>query len=213
MKFRFEPSLKFLTALAFASVAAPLCAGQRVTGPRSPRPDSTQRELQRTLERDLLFKEMRDSMARGPARRPSPPTRRPDLTQIGEDFTRIQVANNALARALAAGGELDFKFVAQSASEIKKRAGRLRDNLALPLTDELRPKERAGIEPSRLKAALNTLDGLVMSFVTNPGFQSVHVIDAQWAVKARQDLEGIIEMSGRVKACSEQLHKAAQKSR
>lgn len=213
MKFRFEPALKFLTTLALASASAPLCKGQQgTTGARTPRPDSTQRELQRTLERDLLFKEMREMMARGTAGQPPQPTRRPAFTQISEDFARIQMANNELARASASGVELDPKFVAQAASEIKKRAGRLRNSLALPEADELRPKAKAELEPSQLKAALNTLDGLVISFVSNPGFRSVKVIDAQWAVKARQDLEEIIELSGRVKTCGEQLHKAAQKS-
>lgn len=213
MKFCFEPALKFSAALALAFAFAPPCSGRQGNmGPRrTPTGSSTQRELQRTLERDLLFKEMRDMARRGPA--PAQPARRPAFTQISEDFARIQIANNELARALAAGEELDPMFVARAASEIRKRAGRLKSNLALPESDEPGPKEKAELEPSQLKAALNTLDGLVVSFVSNPGFQSVKVIDAQWAVKARQDLEEIIELSGRVKACGEQLRKAARKSR
>lgn len=211
MRFRFEPALKFVTALALAAESGTPCLGRQGTaGTRNSRPDSaTQRELQRTLEHELLLKQMQDMMARGPAA--VSPARRLALTQINEDFTRLQVVNNALAKSLAVGGELDFKAVAQAASEIKKRAGRLRENLILPAPAEDRPKSSSGIEPGQLKAALAELDRLVFSFVHNPGFRSVKVVDAQWSAQARSDLEGIIELSGRVRKSSEQLHKAAQK--
>ena len=212
MRFRFGPALHVLTALALAAGAAPTRAGQQGTpGARSPRPDSMQREIQRTVERELLLKEMQAAMAKGPATQPQP---RMALTQIKEDFTRIQVVNNALAKALATGQELDFKLVAESASEIKKRAGRLKDNLILPESVEARQKRAPfRFEPSQLKAALAELDRLVISFVHNPGFRSVKVVDAEWSARARSDLEGIIELSGRVKTFGEQLHKASQKPR
>jgi hypothetical protein len=192
-----------LTALALAAVAAPLCLGQQR------RPDSTQRELQRTLERDLMFREMEQTAARRPAPRPS---RQPAFTQISEDFERIQVVNHTLALTVASGDALDFKQVAQAVSEIKRRAGRLKENLILPGSVEARPKSSDVIEPGQLKESLAALDRLVIGFVRNPGFRSVKVIDTQWAVKARGDLEEIIELSGRLKKSCEQLHKAAQKS-
>jgi hypothetical protein len=210
MKFRFEPALRFVTALALAAEVAPLCLGQQsAAGQRTPRPDSTQRELQRTLERDLLFREMQELAARGPAPQS---TRQTPLTQINEDFARIQMVNNALAQAVASGEELDLKLVAQAASEIKKRAGRLKENLILPSMTEDRTKVPVGIESGQLKAALNTLDRLVISFVTNPGFRSVKVVDPQWSFRARRDLEEIIELSGRLKKSCEHLYKATQKS-
>jgi hypothetical protein len=60
MKFSFRPALRFSAALALAAAAAPLCLGLQ----RTPRPDSTQRELQRTFERELLFSEMQELAAR-----------------------------------------------------------------------------------------------------------------------------------------------------
>lgn len=214
MKFRFEPALQSLAALALAVGVAPSCLGQgAINGPVRPRADLSQRESRVASEREKMFREMQRMTARSPAN--APPSPRLALAQISEDFTRIQVVNNGLAQSLEAGGELDLKVVAQAASEIKRRAGRLRDNLALPQPgpDERRPGARAGLEPGQLKGALNSLDRLVLSFVNNPGFQGVGVvIDAQWSIKARRDLEEIIELSGRVKACSEQLRKAARKS-
>lgn len=210
MKFRFEPALQLLTALALATGVAPLCPGQQSSaGQRTPRPDSTQRELQRTLERDLLFREMQELAARGPARQPVP---KPPVEQINEDFARIQMVNNALAQSLATGEELDLKLVAQAASEIRKRAGRLKENLILPGDVEARPRVSGMLAPVDLKAALVALDRLVVSFVSNPGFQSVKVVDPQWPARARRDLEEIIELSGRLKKSCEQLHRAAHKS-
>ena len=212
MNFGFEPAQRFAAALALAAAFAPLCSGQtRAPGMRPSRTESsTQRELRRTVERELMYRQMQDAMGRRPAA--TNPVRRMSFTQINEDFTRIQIVNNALAKSLAAGGELDFKAVAQSASEIKKRAGRLKENLLLPEPAEDRPKTSSGIEAWQLKAALAELDRLVVSFVHNPGFQSIRVVDAEWSAKARSDLEGIIELSGRLKKSSERLHRAAQKS-
>ena len=210
MKFRFEPALRLLAALALAAGAAPSCPGrQSVAGQRAPRPDSTQRELQRTLERDLLFREIQELAARGPA--PRPASRQP-LTQIKEDFARIQVVNNALARAVASGEELDLKLVAQAASEIKRRAGRLKGNLILPENFEARPGGAGVFEPGRLRESLVALDRLVISFVSNPGFRSVKVVDPRWSAEARRDLEEIIELSGRLRKGCEQLQRATQKS-
>lgn len=212
MKFRFQPALLWATALAPVIVFAPPCAGQQSdAGQRGVRPDSTRRELRRTLERDLLFKELQEMAARGPAAQPS---RGRASTRINEDFARIQMVNNALAQALAAGDELDYRLVAQAASEISKRAGRLKNGLALPEAErgEHRRGTEIGAEPSQLKAALRALDASIISFVSNPGFRSVKVLDTQWPAKARRDLEEIIELSGRIKRGCEQLSRATRKS-
>ena len=68
------------------------------------------------------------------------------------------------------------------------------------------------IEPGQLKASLVALDRLIVSFVSNPGFRSVGVVDPRWSVGARRDLEEIIELSARLKKGCEHLHRAAQKS-
>lgn len=205
MRFSLKPALHLLAALALATAGAALCPGQQSTAPRR---DSTQRELQRSLERELLFREMEDAMARGPVPRP---TRRPDVTQLNEDFERIQVVNHALVEASAAGSGLDFKSIAQAASEIRKRAGRLKENLLLPEGSAAHPKGADLIEAGQLKASLAALDRLVGSFVSNPGFQSVKVIDPQWSLAARRDLDEIIELSGRLRKSCEHFQKAAPK--
>lgn len=202
MRFRLSPALKVLTALAFACGAASLCSGQ------SRRSDSTQRELQRSLERDLLMRDM-ETMASRPD---PPPFRRPSFAQASADFERIQIINRTLALAVASGKELDFNLVGQAASEIRKRAGRLKENLTLPEGTEDHPKASGEIGPEQLKASLVTLNKLIVRFAHNPGFQSVQVVDARWAPQARSDLEAIIQLSGRLRKSCEQWQRATRKS-
>jgi hypothetical protein len=136
------------------------------------------------------------------------------LTQIKEDYVQLQVVNGELARAASQGGVLDLKLVARSASEIRKRAERLKHNLALPEPEDAagRPAAADGDEEARLRAAVSTLGRLIAGFVRNPIFREVGVVDARSAVAARRDLEEIIGLSGKLKKESERLNKAAQKS-
>jgi hypothetical protein len=133
------------------------------------------------------------------------------FAQIREDFVRLQVVNNDLARAASGGGQLDFKLVAKSAAEIKKRAERLRDNLALPEAAEgdKAPARVAPTDPEQLRTALSRLDELILRFANNLHSKGVRRFDAQTSAKMRRDLEEIVALGGQVKKCSERLEKAA----
>ena len=134
------------------------------------------------------------------------------LAQIREDFLRLQVVNNDLAQAVSGGGPLDFKLVAKSASEIKKRAERLKLNLALPEAEEggKPPAAAAPADPEQLRAALSRLDGIILRFTNALHAKGVRRFDAQSSARLRLDLEAIIGLSGRVKKCSEKLGEAAR---
>jgi len=134
------------------------------------------------------------------------------FAQIREDFIRLQVVNNDLAKAVAGAAQLDLKLVAKSASEIRKRAERLKDNLALPEADEgdKQPAPAAPADPEQLKTALSLLDGMVLKFAQYLHTKGVRRFDAQTSAKARRDLEEIIALSGRVKKSCERLEKAAR---
>jgi hypothetical protein len=136
------------------------------------------------------------------------------VAQIKEDYVQIQVVNSDLVRAASQGGALDLKLVAKSASEIRKRAERLKHNLALPEPEQAagRPAAEAGDDEARLRASVSTLGKLIAGFVRNPIFREVGVFDARSAATARRDLEEIIGLSGRLKKESERLSKAVQKS-
>ncbi len=142
-----------------------------------------------------------------------PPERHRDANlayaQIREDYKQIQVVNNDLALVVSKGGALDLKYVEKAVAEIKKRAGRLKENLMLPDDQILSEREKtvARTEAEQLKHSLVALDNLVMAFVNNPIFDQPKTVDVQMAVKARRALEGIIEVSDQIKKSGEKLKK------
>lgn len=152
------------------------------------------------------------------ASKPRPAPTRPEprlaLAQIKEDFVRIQVINNELAQMVSRSGRepLDLKLVSKSAADIRKRAARLRDNLVLPEFEKVFeiPQPQALTEAGRLKSSLTMLRALILEFVHNPQFDNAQLVDIQAGMKARRDLEDIIEVCGWVKESSEKLHQAEQ---
>ncbi|MDQ3685684.1 MAG: hypothetical protein M3430_08785 [Acidobacteriota bacterium] len=212
-------ALQAIIAAALVSAIAPSVPGWQDgsgqagglvrSGGTRPESDSERRA------RDRREREFNLRMAEREGRRPIERREtRLDLAQIKEDFMRIQIINDALVKTSARADALDLKFVSKSAAEIRKRAERLKYNLALPETekDVKPPKAEVGAEVGLLKSSLSALDKLINGFVTNPAFASADVVDAQSAVKARRDLEAIIELSGGIKKSGEKLSKVAQKS-
>ena len=95
----------------------------------------------RRFESDAIEKALAESPRRGPDQQ-----RRLILVQIREDFLQIQILNDDLVQA-ARADSLDLKVVAKGASEIAKRAERLRENLALP-ESESETEETPGVPGS-----------------------------------------------------------------
>ncbi|MGB8511150.1 MAG: hypothetical protein WCD76_22460 [Pyrinomonadaceae bacterium] len=191
-------------AAVLAATIAPVISGQQSTV--RPPIDRVLTMRAREFNNMVLEKELRNIA--------TPEEERLALAQIREDYLRIQMANNDMVQAVSKGVISDLKIVAKSASEIRKRAARLKYNLALPGSEE-KPKRSEigdGAEAEQLQSSLLTLCGLVDAFVNNPLFQQVNVVDAQWSVKARRDLDQIIVLSEHVKKRSEKLDRAARKS-
>jgi len=217
--------LRASVALALATMVAPLVSGQR-SGSAA---EARMRVMREARERELRDNELRERafdlrMVEEEARRhPAVPRREPrlDIAQIREDFVRIQVVNYDLADAVSrssssssSGGALDLKLIAKSVADIKKRARRLKDNMALPETESVfeRPQIEVGPEIGQLKSSLSVLKKLIIGFVNNPIFREANVVDVQLSAKAKYDLEDIIEMSEQIKKSSEKLNKlTAQK--
>jgi TonB family protein len=101
---------------------------------------------------------------------------------------------------------LDLKFVTRSATEINKRAERLKENLALPESPE--PATAHGellIENSdQLRTPIVDLARLILDFSSNPFFKEATVVGPD-AFRARRDLEAIIELSSSVRELSKRL--------
>jgi predicted flap endonuclease-1-like 5' DNA nuclease len=192
-------------ALLFAACAVGAQSQPTVSAERISR-ERMAREAAESEDREMMLELVERYHRSGEEREP-----RLALAQIREDFLRLQVVNNDLARAVSGGGQLDLKLVTQSASEIKKRAERLKENLALPEAGggEKPPAAAAPADPEQLRAALSRLDGIVLRFANGLHAKGVGRFDAVASARLRLDLEAIIGLSERVKKGSEKLGKAA----
>ncbi|HWS53913.1 MAG TPA: hypothetical protein VN228_07295 [Pyrinomonadaceae bacterium] len=205
-----SPTAKLLLQVGAAAVLASALAD--VVTAQQDRRSSRAREIR---DREARAREDRElqvnlGMLEGASRRRAERSSPQIYAQVSDDFLRLQVINSELMQAVSAGGALDLAFVAKSASEIRKRAGRLKDNLMLPEPED-GPKRAAvevAAEAGQLKSSLSALGELIYGFVRNPVFKEAKVADVQMLPKARRDLEEIIELSGQIKKSSEKLRKA-----
>jgi TonB family protein len=128
------------------------------------------------------------------------------LSQVQEDFTRIQQINKPLGLMALGNSTLDLKFVARSATEINKRAERLKENLALPDSPDgpTTSGEFTAESSAQLKAPIVNLARLILDFTSNPFFKESGVLGVD-AYQARRDLESIIEISSSVRELSKRL--------
>lgn len=209
-----------LAACALASAGASVAAGQQ-TGRRgvgnpaeverleNERRDRMMREAD-MRERQFILRTMKPDAR--PAERPTP---RLAAAQIREDFVRLQVLNNDLAKSVSKGGALDLKFVSKSAEEIRKLAARLRESLVLPESggETERPKAEAAPPHAELGPALSALDGLILKFADGLASRGIYVLDAQSSSKARRELEAIVGLSAWVRKTSEKLAKSPRPPR
>ena len=145
-------------------------------------------------------------------RRPSTEERmKQAVAELQEDFTRLQTLNLEFVKAINAP-TLDYKFVAKSASEINKRADRLKNNLDLP--EPSVPKSALASNAANLlemKKAMLRLGKLIYSFSHNPFFKEASVVNEN-AIQARYELDEIIEVSKQIKIDSEKLKKSSDQN-
>jgi len=115
------------------------------------------------------------------------------LAQIREDFRQIQLVNADKIRPALAGNKFDYKNIARASSEIKRRAVRLKSNLAL--SDSEGKSADTDNDSATYLGQMKRLDALIWSFVSNSIFRNTGVIDVQQAGKANRDLREIIKVS------------------
>lgn len=211
MNLTIRPAAQTAAALVIAAafvLQSPAQQGSSTT--RRPGRGGAPDPVRAELEREMMLRELEEGGSRKPAERQAP---QHIFARMSEDFMRIQIVNNELVRAASRAEALDLKFVAKSASEIKKRAQRLKSDMVLPEPDKVpkRPKQEAA-EEEQLKSSLLTLGKLIAGFAHNPVFKEPNVVDAQLSAKARRDLEDIIELTGQVMKSSEKLGKSVNKT-
>ena len=166
------------------------------------------RETEMSREREARQREeLRRGLGRSRARAANLRYVQAVIAQVAQDFERIQIARNEIVRTI--GNGLDYKFVTEVASEIKKRASRLEDNLALPKPEESQKRvvNQDELDEDEIKVALQMLCDRIESFVKNPLFETPGVIDVQHSTKASSDLESILKLSVTVRKSAERLKK------
>jgi hypothetical protein len=131
------------------------------------------------------------------------------LKQTAEDFDRILMRHNEIARVLAATNPIDYHFVTDATAEIQKRAARLQSTLALhQLPTEPPVVEKSDeIDEAQMKDALVRMCKQIRSFVTNPVIENPNTVDAQQLTNARRDLESVVQISAHLKKEATRLEK------
>ncbi len=132
------------------------------------------------------------------------------MSQTEEDFNRILTLHNEIARALSSGENLNYQFVANATAEIRKRASRLQITLVMrePSKEKQDNNQEAhATNDAQLKTGLVSLCKYIRNFVTNPIIETPNTVDAEHLAKARQDLESLIQLSGKIKKDADELNK------
>ena len=185
-----------ITSLMLSPARAQLPPGGIPTG--NPRDRATEDKIRS----DEMERIKRD------AEKPEDKALTPRFPAIKEDFEQIQLINNDVLQT-GTGGARDYKLISAAADEIKQRATRLKTNM-FPATTEKTPptkrqaereankeahvEETAPVEPT-LKSLLAGLDSAIQSFVSNPVFTNLNVVDVQKSAQARLALEQVIKLS------------------
>ena len=193
--------LVLFTILGFAEVARSQTPTANYPGPAARENNRSMDDYDRTINRMK-----NDAKAVNERRRNLFP-------QINEDFQRIQVIHNEIVRMLQPDKSLNYDRLAELTDDMKKRSVRLRENLALPEPEKT--KEQAThsetIDNSQIKKVIGDLHDLVVSFVANPIFKNLGVVDAKVIYAARENLEDIINTSGEIKREAKILGKSGSK--
>jgi hypothetical protein len=129
------------------------------------------------------------------------------VDQLNQDFKRIQIIRNDIARALKVEGPLDYKRVSGQTAELNKRALRMQSYLALRGSDA-DVKNHAGqreYDDKQMTDALVRLCKRIDSFVANPKFTSPLVADVEGTANASHDLREIITLSLGIRSSAERL--------
>lgn len=195
-----------LIAFAFlAATAVPAWAQQ--TGPPLDR-SNPDRERQQDMNQ-------REMMLRGYGLRAGRPSSGKTIQaladQVEQDFNRILVLHNEIVRAISGGKSLEYGFVSDATTEIRKRAIRLQATLALqPAVSEQMPEQQIALNDVQVKDALITLCKQIKSFVTNPVIENPGTVNGEQLNKARKDLQSVIDLSFSIKRTSERLAKTSK---
>src|SRR5690242_16702654 len=132
------------------------------------------------------------------------------IANMKEDFTRIQVLRNDIARNLVAHKPLDYQLISEQTTEINKRASRLNVYMRAHSADGEKENDSDELKNDEIIGALVRLCKLIDSFTENPALKNAATIDSKDVAKAKEnkanadrDLLAIIRLSSSLKKRSE----------
>src|SRR6266446_9011209 len=134
------------------------------------------------------------------------------IANMKEDFSRIQVLRNDIARNVVARKPLDYKLISEQTTEINKRASRLNVYMRARAAEDEKENDRPELKSEEMIGALVRLCKLIDSFTENPALKNAATVDSKDIAKAREnkanadrDLLAIIKLSGGLQKKSENL--------
>jgi hypothetical protein len=134
------------------------------------------------------------------------------IVDMKENFTRIQVLRNDIARNLVARKPIDYKLVSAQTAEINKRAHRLKVYMSARATENKEQNSAPDLKSEEMIEALVKLCKLIDSFTENPALKDAATVDAKEIDKAKEakakadgDLLAIIKLSESIEKKSASL--------
>ncbi len=129
-----------------------------------------------------------------------------------DDYKRIQVLRNDIARNLVARKPIEYKLVAEQTAEINKRASRLNVYMQARVPEEQKLSTADELKNEEMVGALVKLCKLIDSFTENPALKNAATIDSKEIARAKEnkanadrDLLAIIKLSASLQKKSEDL--------
>ncbi len=134
------------------------------------------------------------------------------IVNMKDDYKRIQVLRNDMARNLVARKPIEYKLVAEQTAEINKRASRLNVYMQARVPEEQRLSTADELKNEEMVSALVKLCKLIDSFTENPALKNAATIDSKEIAKAKEnranadrDLLAIIKLSAKIQKKAENL--------
>ena len=134
------------------------------------------------------------------------------IGNMREDFMKIQIVRNNIAKGLVARKPLDYTVVSDQTAEISKRANRLNFYMRAVAPDDEKPNDATELKSEEMVGALVKLCKLIDSFTENPVLKNAATVDSKDVTNTREnrtkadaDLLAIIKLSERILKMSNSL--------
>src|ERR1700730_8392888 len=109
------------------------------------------------------------------------------IVNMKDDYKRIQVLRNDIARNLVARKPIEYKLVAEQTAEINKRASRLNVYMQARVPAEKKPNSADELGNEEMVSALVKLCKLIDSFTENPALKNAATVDSKAIAKSKED--------------------------